>query len=342
MKKLKELFQHLKSSILGKNFNIHDPNYEAEMLSEKLKLTESEINMNQSKIYTLELLKRKEEELANKKVELSRKKEEAEKLKQEAKVKKLELRETARLNAKARIEEQKSKREKGKFDIKKWHDNAFLRGRAAWNDMYGSVIDRNTKYFAVCILLSIALLISTISLAYMGSQSKIQPYIVQVGTNGDIVDVSSAIKAPDITNKIVKYFIQQFIINLRSISGDNIVEKSMLARVYAAVNTANNNNALSMVKAYIQSNNPFAFNAKFTNQINIQSIFPVSENTYQIAWEEIKRTTDGKVVSQIYYTGQFSYKFSPSSEENFQYNPFGIYITNISWSEIQTDSTSKQ
>lgn len=228
-----------------------------------------------------------------------------------------------------------------KPDPHKWQDNAFIRGRAAWNDMYGSVVERNRKYFAVSVLLAIALLMSTIGLIYIGSQSKIQPFMVQVGQNGDIVDVSSAEKAPDITEKIIKYFLQRFVVNMHSISGDNIVQKKMLAFVYSSVNTSGNNNAMNILKDFIQSNNPFTLNGQFTNQVNISSIYPISKNTYQITWEEVKRTTDGKFVSKSYYTGQMSYKFAHSGGENFTYNPFGIYVTNMTWSQVQTEQEKK-
>ena len=316
--------RHIKESLLDKDIIQH-------VTTESL---ESHIFKTQTQIDKEEKLKTKQQELANKKEHL-------EALRREKKLKKLAFREDAKLRAKERIEEHKSKHLKEKFDVKKFQDNAFLRGRAAWNDMYGSVVERNTKYFAACILLALALMISVISLAYMGSQSKIQPYIVQVGMNGDIVDVSSASKSPDITEKIIKYFLQQFIINIRSISGDNIVEKNMLAKVYASVNTANNANALSMIKAYIQGNNPFALNSQLTNQINIESIFSVSQDTYQISWEELRRSVDGRLISRTYYTGQLSYKIAPSTSENYKFNPFGIYITNITWSQVQTEETSK-
>ena len=328
MKRILNTFQKIRDSIFGKELS------NADILSNKLKQIESDLSKTQSEID-------KEEKLKTRQQELRGKKELLENLRREKKLKKLELKELAKQNAKARIEEQKSKRNKEKPDLKKWQDNAFLRGKAAWNDMYGSVVERNRKYFAACILLSIALLASISSLAYMSSQSKIQPYIVQVGRNGDIVDVSSANKAPDITENIVKYFLQQFIINIRSISGDNIVEKNMLAKVYASVNIANNNNAMGMVKSYIQGNNPFVLNSQFTNQINIESIFPVSKDTYQISWEENKRSTDGRLISKTYYTGQLSYKLSPSTPENYKFNPFGIYITNITWSQVQIEESAK-
>jgi type IV secretory pathway TrbF-like protein len=57
-----------------------------------------------------------------------------------------------------------------------------------------------------------------------------------------------------------------------------------------------------------------------------------------MTWQEIKRTTAGKIVSKNYYTGQLTYKKSISNGENYNYNPFGIYVTDISWSRVQINS----
>lgn len=300
---------------------------------------EKELANKEKELRAAENILLRKTQLAQRAAELAEKKEKIEKIKQEKKIRNLEAREIAKERARLKIEEQKNK--KKKTDLKKWQDNAFLRGRAAWNDMYGSVVDRNRKYFAVSVLLSLALIAAVIGIAYIGSQSKIQPFMVQVGQNGEIVDVSEADKAPDITEKIIKYFLQRFIINMHSISGDNIVEKRMLAFVYSSVNTAGNANAMNVLKNYIQLNNPFVLNNQFTNQVNIETIYPVSKNTYHISWEEIKRTIDGKLVTKNYYTGQFTYKIAPSTGENFTYNPFGIYITNMAWSQVQTDQDQK-
>jgi len=309
-------------------------------VSKKLSMAERNIKRTENTIKLLDQLKQKKEQLTQKQEQLRLKKEQAEKLKSEAKLKKLELKALAQENVRIKLEEQKSRKSK-KENLKRWQDNVFLRGRAAWNDMYGSVIERNRKYFAVSILLAVALIIAVIGLIDIGSQSKIQPFIVQVGQNGDIVDVSSAEHAPDITEKIIKYFLQRFVIAMHSVSGDNIVQKKMLAFVYASVNTSNNANALNILKSFIQNSNPFMINNQCTNQVNISSIYPVSHNTYQIAWEEIRRTIDGRLLARTYYTGQYTYKLAPSSGENFTYNPFGIYVTNMTWSEVQTEATTK-
>lgn len=337
MKRKKSFFQSIRNAIFGRELPQQNSNQEENetnnyMSNKEIKSLEKAIVSAEETIRKIELIRVRKETLAQKQAQI-------EKLKHEAAFKKLEAKALARERAKARIEEEKLKKKKP--DTRKWQDNAFLRGRAAWNDMYGSLVERNRKNFTVSVLLAIALLASVIGIIHMGSQSKIQPFMVQVGQNGDIVDVSSAEKAPDITEKIIKYFLQKFVINMHSISGDNIVQKQMLAFVYSSVNTSGNSNAMNILKSFIQNNNPFTLNSQFTNQVNISSLYPISKDSYQITWEEVKRTIDGKLVSKNYYTGQIAYKFAPSSGENFTYNPFGIYITNMAWSQVQTEQEKK-
>jgi len=242
-------------------------------------------------------------------------------------------------SAKNVLEEKKKARElKTSKVLKKYEDNIYIRGRAAWNDMYGSALDRTRKYRYTCIILASALLISVICISYIGSQSKIQPYVVEVGQGGNILGVAVPAQRNDLSTKIVQYFIEQFVINLRSITGDNIVEKKNMAEVYASINTSPSSNALRVVKSYIENNNPFVLNSKQTKQIQIQSIMPISDKTYQISWNEISRTLEGTVITNDAYTGQFTYQTGDVDSSNYQYNPFGIYITDITWSKMNTAS----
>ena len=338
MQNIEDFKQHNQYILDRKEKKIEERNIERENVRE-----DKRILIEKNKIVKAKQLENKKNKLANKKAEkeklVASRKRKAEKEKLTISKNKETTRIFALEMAKIKLLEAKTAKENVKkrevIILKKWQDNAFLRGKAAWNDMYGSALDRTKKYRYTTIVLSIALVISTFGLIVMGTQSKIQPYIVNVGQNGNIVDINSAQKAPTITTKIIKYFLQKFIINLRSVSGDNIIEKARLAEVYASVNTVGNSNALNIVKGYITENNPFVINSKFTNEVNIQTILAVGNNIYQITWEEIKRTTGGNVVSTNYYTGQISYDLEQTSDKNFQYNPFGVFITAISWSKVQ-------
>ena len=136
-------------------------------LPKKARHIQSDLSKIHAQINKTELLQQKEGELIMKRQELFLKRQEAVNLKKERKLRKLELKKQLRLAVKAKLEEQKSK----KLSLSKFQDNVFLRGRAVWNDMYGSVTERNTKYFAACIFLALALLVSIIALAYMDGLS---------------------------------------------------------------------------------------------------------------------------------------------------------------------------
>ncbi len=270
---------------------------------------------------------------------ISKRKEQRLKETEEECKRRIEIKRAAIEKARSISEERKKTRKlKESSILKKYQDNIYIRGRAAWNDMYGSALDRTRKYRYTCIILASALFISVISLAYMGSQSRIQPYVVEVGQGGNILGVAVPSSSNNLSSKIVQYFIEQFVINLRSITPDNIVEKKNMADVYACVNTAPGSNALRIVKGYIENNNPFVLNSKETNQIQIESIMAISDKTYQINWSETKRTLEGTVISNENYTGQFTYMTGNVTSEGFSYNPFGIYITDISWSKVNTAS----
>jgi type IV secretion system protein VirB5 len=205
-------------------------------------------------------------------------------------------------------------------------------GRKEWNDRYMNMAQAVKKWQLAFFVTASLLFAALIIIAVLSTQSKIKPYVVETNQG-----VPYAIKSVDygISDKdqlLVNYAINQFVINAKTIIADTQAEKLMLGKVYAY----SAGNTVSFLQDFYAKNNPFAIAGDYTVDVNIINSLRMSGSTWQITWEETKRRTNGgALMGTTKWVGHFTYKFGEVDSKRVTANPFGIYITNISWSQSQ-------
>lgn len=249
----------------------------------------------------------------------------AEKRKQQEERKLLNVKEKARKLEKEKAEKRAKKR--------RFEDNAFIRGRECMNDLYGSVVDYAANYRRACVALAIALAVCVVVIWDMSGSVRVVPYVVEKSPDGTILSVFAARRMPRVTDKIVAYFIRDFIINTRSVSPDNVVQKLRLAKAYSAINNnASNLEALTIFQKYITDNNPFVLNKTITRNVEVHPLLKEGGDCFRTSWTETTRNLAGTVTSKKNFIGEFTYKLGSVTAQQVQNNPFGVFITNINWS----------
>ena len=69
--------------------------------------------------------------------------------------------------------------------------------------------------------------------------------------------------------------------------------------------------------------------------VEIQSVLPTPDRTYEIEWIETSRDLYGAVTGRAHWKAALSIAINPPSDEaTARVNPLGIYITNASWSKL--------
>jgi type IV secretory pathway TrbF-like protein len=206
-------------------------------------------------------------------------------------------------------------------------------GRKEWNDRYQALSKMTwdwKKAFFMSMGLSILL---AIGLIHVSSQSKIQPFAVEL-TNGMPIAIKSM--TPMVGSQqmpLVSYAITDFISNARSILSDTEGEKKLLDKVYAY----SANDTIKFMHDYFEKNNPFELASQYTVSVNIINALQISENTWQITWEEKKLSANGgNLINVTRWEANITYKFSEVNKSLIADNPWGLYITQISWSQVQT------
>ncbi|MFN7096151.1 MAG: VirB8/TrbF family protein [Gammaproteobacteria bacterium] len=206
-------------------------------------------------------------------------------------------------------------------------------GKREWNDRYMN-LSKATRNWQLTAFIALGFsFVELIMIFSLSTQSKIQPVVVETNNGVPIAihSVSSTMSISD--QRLINYVINQYIINARTVVSDTQAEKALLDKVYAYSSST----LMPFLSDYYQKNDPFSIASQYTVSVNIVNALPLSKSTWQITWDETKRdaNTNG-VVGVTRWMADITYQTSDVSPSEVNNNPFGIYITNISWSQSQT------
>ena len=205
-------------------------------------------------------------------------------------------------------------------------------GKKEWNDRYMNmaIAIRNWQIaFFVSIVMS---LILAIVVGKIATESHVEPYIIQTN-NGMPLNIQSMVELSSKDKQTLAYYaVSQFIENARTVIADNDAQKTLVDKVYAYAA----DDSLNYLKDFYENNNPLLINSKYTVSVNNVTPMLLSNNTWQVTWDETKRDINsGEVISTSRYLANLSYQFGNVNSKFITENPFGLYITQMSWSQIQ-------
>jgi type IV secretion system protein VirB5 len=221
-----------------------------------------------------------------------------------------------------------------KIANKNTSNNPFIsgaEGRKEWNDRYMNMA-KSIKNWQLAFAAAMAMaVILAFVVAKIATESKVQPFVVE--TNNGMpyaLKPMPTLSAHD--QKLINFAVNQFIINAKTIISDTEAEKTLLNKVYAY----SANNTINFLHDYYQTNNPFNLASQYTVSVKIINSLPISNDTWQVTWEETKRsTTGGNILGVTRWMANLTYKFGDVNPKFMNDNPFGLYITDITWSQSQ-------
>ena len=211
--------------------------------------------------------------------------------------------------------------------------NPYLVARKEWDERYGELITREANWRMMALLCAAIALLAVGGLFYLGAQSKIRPYIVQVDSFGRQVGAGFVTGEASVTDAVRKATLTRFVTDLRSVVSDGVVQRQMIERVYAHI--ANGSAAQNQISDFYRSDPPQQRAATQIVTVEIVAAFAPSPSTYEVEWIETTRDINGKVVAETRWRGNFTLKESKSNDlAAVSLNPLGIYVTNVSWSKV--------
>src|SRR5207244_12862425 len=72
-----------------------------------------------------------------------------------------------------------------------------------------------------------------------------------------------------------------------------------------------------------------------TVNVDIESVLPTTDKTYEIECTQTVRDLQGELQSQNHWKGAVTITVNPPTDEQLvRTNPLGIYVTNVSWARV--------
>ncbi|WP_318452303.1 VirB8/TrbF family protein [Photobacterium leiognathi] len=210
----------------------------------------------------------------------------------------------------------------------------YQRARHEWDERMGSAIAM-ANHWRLAALTSMAItFVAVVGVIYMGSQSKIQPYAVAI-KNGEATAIGKIQQLP-LTQQHALHTkaLTDFVIDVRSVLADVQAQKTFITRAYQRLMP--DTPALTTVDSYFKKNNVFEKAQTQLVTVNVTSVLPLSDNTYQVEWTESVTPRKGNVLP---YTTRYKATMNtvtalPSNEKALVQNPLGFFINTFNYVKL--------
>ena len=210
-------------------------------------------------------------------------------------------------------------------------ETPYLAGRREWNERYGDYIAQARNWRLTAVFALIIAMVSSAGLVHVASQSQIVPYIVRVDKLGGSAVVGRADQAFAPDNPLIVASLARWVQNIRSIYADASAQRTILKEGYALINEKSE--AYVRLNDYMRQNDPFQRAQTETATVEVETVLPLSPNSWRIEWREETRARDGSKPSTKEWQATVSTVINPPrDEQTLRLNPLGIYINSFNWS----------
>ena len=218
-------------------------------------------------------------------------------------------------------------------------ENPYLDARKKHNE-YESSSNATLRLWKLIVLLGLLTGLAGVGgMIHIGSQSKFVPYVIEVDKLGQTLPVSVADKAAPADPRIVSSLLARAITLARMVTPDVVVQRNAIFELYASLDSSDP--AALKMQEYLGSDSdtsPFKRAAKETVDVQITSVIPQSDETWQVDWmETVRARGDGSIISRFRMRALVRIYVVPptnrTSEEQIRKNPLGIFIRDFNWSK---------
>jgi type IV secretory pathway TrbF-like protein len=215
------------------------------------------------------------------------------------------------------------------------HSAVYLAARREWNERYGDYIAQANNWRLVSIVSLAVAALAVAGNVWQSSQSRVQPFVVEVNKLGDALAIRRADVASAIPIDVIRAQLARYVQNVREVSIDAQAERGFINEAYAMVDK--NSPALSFLNAYFSANDPFTRAASETATAHVESVLPLpGGKTWRIEWREDTLARDGRPESSKQWGAIITVSINPpTSDAGVLANPTGLFIESCSWSERQ-------
>lgn len=218
------------------------------------------------------------------------------------------------------------------------HDSAgvdapWIKAGMAYNDTFLRLAAQvaNWRLFAFfCIFIAI---LAVGGVVYIGAQSKYVPMLVEVDKLGQTIAVRALTGDDAVTDskRLVYRELFDLIEDLRTVSTDIAANNTNLDKGFSRLTGA----AAGYARAELRKAPPNEVGANKTVQVQVKTALPISDNTWQVEWEEHSFNLKGEEIGVEKWKATVGYKLTPpETEEGIRKNPIGFFVPELSWMRV--------
>ena len=211
--------------------------------------------------------------------------------------------------------------------------NPYLASRREWDERYGDLISRARNWRRIAFSCAVIALASVCGVIRLSMKSHVVPFVVAVDSLGRTLAAGPAEDSSSSDDRIKRATVFTWIEDLRTVTTDGTSQRKSIDRVYSHI--ASGGQAQAFVSEFYRSDPPQKRAASETVSIDVRSVLPTSDRTYEVEWTETTRDLYGAVKSQERWKAALTTAINPPKDERLaRINPIGLYITHASWSKV--------
>jgi type IV secretory pathway TrbF-like protein len=165
--------------------------------------------------------------------------------------------------------------------------NPYLAARREWDERYGEFITRAKNWRTMALISALVALIATGGMLWQSARSRVIPFVVLVDSLGRPIASGLAEQASVGDDRLRRAVIQDWIDNVRMVTTDGIAQRRAIDRVYAYI--ASGTNAQAFISDFYRNDPPFKRAQTGTVSVEVKSVLPTSDRTFEVDWIETTR-----------------------------------------------------
>jgi type IV secretion system protein VirB5 len=212
--------------------------------------------------------------------------------------------------------------------------NPYLVARREWDERYGDHVAARKKSERIAVICAVTALLSTTGFVVLALRPP-RIIVIPVNSSGEYLGTDAWSQSGGVTDKMKLSRLSDWVGNVRMVTPDGMSQRQAIEKVYAMISSGSS--AQTFVSDFYRENPPQARAQSQSVHVDINTVLPTSDTTYEVEWMETTRDLQGKVLFQQRWKGAFSFVISsspPNDERTARLDPIGLYITHASWSRV--------
>ncbi len=211
--------------------------------------------------------------------------------------------------------------------------SGYAAARREWDERYGDLITRARNWRWIACLCALNSLILAGAVVWLSSRSRVVPFVVAVDNLGHPLAAGVAEQASVADERLKKAALAVWVEQLRTVTTDGIAQRVSIDRVYAHIGSGTQ--AQTFVSDFYRADPPHKRGQTETVAVEVKSVLPTSDRTFEVEWREVTRDLYGAIKMQEQWKGAFTIAVNPPRDERLaRINPLGVYVTSANWSKV--------